>query len=104
MALTRLQRSCGPLACAWRALQYDIGQLVPLGQVVVVHYQNSAAPSRGGWRFLWNRSRSGGASRRQMTRGNQRELARAKNLKKQGDGKKGREIPEGTNLAAIQTR
>lgn len=39
-----------------------------------------------------------------MTRGNQRELARAKNLKKQGDGKKGREIPEGTNLAAIQTR
>ena len=39
-----------------------------------------------------------------MTRGNQRELARAKNLKKQGDGKKGREIPEGTNLVALQTR
>lgn len=39
-----------------------------------------------------------------MTRGNQRELARQKNLKKQADSKKGREIPEGTNLTALKTQ
>lgn len=38
-----------------------------------------------------------------MTRGNQRELARQKNMKKQADQKKGREIPDGMNLTAIKT-
>jgi hypothetical protein len=39
-----------------------------------------------------------------MTRGNQRELARQKNMKKQADAKKGRDIPEGTNLVALKTQ
>lgn len=38
-----------------------------------------------------------------MTRGNQRELAREKNLKKQQSMTKGREIPEGVSLQAIKT-
>ena len=34
-----------------------------------------------------------------MTRGNQRELAREKNIKKQQQNKKGTELPEGMTLA-----
>jgi hypothetical protein len=39
-----------------------------------------------------------------MTRGNQRELARQKNLKKEAEKKKGRDIPEGMNMAAVKTQ
>lgn len=38
-----------------------------------------------------------------MTRGNQRELARQKNAKKQADQKKGRDIPEGLSINAVKT-
>ena len=37
-----------------------------------------------------------------MTRGNQREMDRAKNLKKQQSAKKGRDIPEGQSLQNIK--
>ena len=37
-----------------------------------------------------------------MTRGNQRELARQKNAKKQAEMKKGRDIPEGLSVNAVK--
>ena len=38
-----------------------------------------------------------------MTRGNQRELAREKNMKKQASQKQSREVPEGTSVQAVKT-
>lgn len=37
-----------------------------------------------------------------MTRGNQRELAREKNKKKQASEKKGREIPKGVSVQSVK--
>jgi hypothetical protein len=37
-----------------------------------------------------------------MTRGNQRELARQKNMKKQAEQKKGRDVPEGMSVSNVK--
>lgn len=39
-----------------------------------------------------------------MTRGNQREMDRAKNAKKQSSQKKGREVPEGVSFKTLQNQ
>ena len=77
---------------------YDVNLLVLPGQGIILcceHFQLDG--SSPGCDYKEHHSL------RSMTRGNQRELARQKNLKKQADQKKGREVPDGMNLTAIKT-